>query len=245
MGLSQLFSTSKPLNLLVNGEPEINNKNPIWFNGANIYVKKDKVLNKLFNLNTLNPLNSILKKLFFTFSSSSSVQNSSKPYSSKVQNYSLYCLSHRYCWEKEKHWYNFLYFYGAPSKLGDVPIYLYKQRLVDKDQVPLLGAKIIHTLLKDFHYDELKKMDKQNRISLYELTKTYELIKKSSNLNLNVNSSYTYNDNYMDHYNETDQYNDDTYDDDDRQYTGLPPYHKKKKSNIKKNSNNDNSYDEN
>nr|YP_009184907.1 beta' subunit of RNA polymerase [Jenufa minuta]ALO62980.1 beta' subunit of RNA polymerase [Jenufa minuta] len=158
-----------------------------------------KVVHKWFK--KLHSINSILKKLYFP--NNSFIKNhSSGPNVSKIHNYSLYCVSHRYCWEKEKHWSNFLYYYNAPSKLGDLPISLYKQRLVDNDKVPLLGAKIIHKLLKDFHYDELKKMDKQNRISLYELTKTYEggfnksklikhtqQIKKNSSL-INVNGTY-------------------------------------------------------
>nr|YP_009184840.1 beta' subunit of RNA polymerase [Jenufa perforata]ALO62892.1 beta' subunit of RNA polymerase [Jenufa perforata] len=87
------------------------------------------------------------------------------------QNYSLYCISNRFCWENEKNWSNFVYFFSAPTKIDDKPILTYIERIPSTFSRPFAGANVLQKLLTEFQFQEFKKMDRQNRILLYELNK--------------------------------------------------------------------------
>ena len=112
--------------------------------------------------------------------------------SKESQNYSLYCLSHRFCWENEKDWSNFVYFFSGPTKIDDIPIFTYKERIPNTFNRPFSGAKVLQKLLTEFHFQEFRKMDRQNRILLYELNKEiqkdYFKFDKVINLSEQLNS---------------------------------------------------------
>ena len=118
----------------------------------------------------------------------------------------IYSLSHRELWEQEKDWQDFAYYYYSPTNITDIPIPLYKHRNYDllfsidntltytaSDHFPVQtqyyslgmnintafsGAGLIQKLLNEFNYSELKKMDKQNRILLFEYNKHIKKLKK-------------------------------------------------------------------
>lgn len=124
----------------------------------------------------------------------------------------IYCLSHRELWEQEKDWQDFSYYYYSPTNLTDIPIPFYKHRNYDllfsidntltytaADHFPaqtriytlgmnintaFSGAGLIQKLLNEFNYSELKKMDKQNRILLFEYNKHIKKLKKKMNSGL-------------------------------------------------------------
>lgn len=126
----------------------------------------------------------------------------------------IYCLSHRELWEQEKDWQDFAYYYYSPTNLTDLPIPQYKHRNFDaffyssEREHELLGstnlsttlissqlnsmninttfsgAGLIQNLLNEFNYSELKKMDKQNRILLFEYNKHIKTLKKKMNTGL-------------------------------------------------------------
>jgi DNA-directed RNA polymerase subunit beta' len=117
----------------------------------------------------------------------------------------IYCLSHRELWEQDKDWQDFAYYYYSPTNITDKTIPLYKNRNFDLlfnmddtfastagDYFPTLtiasiagvnintsfsGAGLIQKLLNEFNYTELKKMDKQNRILLFEYNKYVKKLK--------------------------------------------------------------------
>ena len=118
----------------------------------------------------------------------------------------IYCLSHREIWEQEKDWQDFSYYYYSPTNMTDKPIPLYKHRNYDllfsldnnfsytgteyfaankqfyslgmNLNTAFSGAGLIQKLLNEFNYGELKKMDKQNRILLFEYNKHIKKLKK-------------------------------------------------------------------
>ena len=124
----------------------------------------------------------------------------------------IYCLSHRELWEQEKDWQDFSYYYYSPTNLTDIPIPLYKYRNYDllfsidntltftavenfiaqtriyslgmNINTAFSGAGLIQKLLNEFNYSELKKMDKQNRILLFEYNKHIKKLKKKMNSGL-------------------------------------------------------------
>ena len=124
----------------------------------------------------------------------------------------IYTLSHRELWEQEKDWQDFAYYYYSPTNITDIPIPLYKHRNYDllfsidntltytsTDYYPaqtefyslgmnintaFSGAGLIQKLLNEFNYSELKKMDKQNRILLFEYNKHIKKLKKMMNSRL-------------------------------------------------------------
>jgi DNA-directed RNA polymerase beta' subunit len=124
----------------------------------------------------------------------------------------IYCLSHRELWEQEKDWQDFAYYYYSPTNITDKAIPLYKHRNYDllfnidntlayttTDYFPaqtqlyslgmnintaFSGAGLIQKLLNEFNYSELKKMDKQNRILLFEYNKHIKKLKKMMNSRL-------------------------------------------------------------
>nr|YP_009728239.1 beta' subunit of RNA polymerase [Colemanosphaera angeleri]QIA47167.1 beta' subunit of RNA polymerase [Colemanosphaera angeleri] len=123
----------------------------------------------------------------------------------------IYCLSHRELWEQDKDWQDFAYYYYTSISFNrtDIPIPVYKHRNYDilfsmdntfsypssnyftmKTQYYSLGmnintafsgAGLIQKLLNEFNYSELKKMDKQNRIILFEYNKQIQKLKKKMN----------------------------------------------------------------
>jgi DNA-directed RNA polymerase beta' subunit len=122
--------------------------------------------------------------------------NFKKPYSKKRQGTKkaefrnpFYCISHRYLWEKDQYWHVFLIYASAPINIDDFVINQYKNRTVrenfsplrgspltpkvnlKKVGNPLAGAGILKKLVSEFDLKELKKIDKQNRILLYEFSK--------------------------------------------------------------------------
>ena len=112
----------------------------------------------------------------------------------------IYCLSHRELWEQDKDWQDFAYYYYSPGRITDKLIPLYKYRnydslfsidntLSNKSQTEIYslgmnintafsGAGLIQKLLNDFNFTELKKMDKQNRILLFQYNKHVQKLKK-------------------------------------------------------------------
>jgi DNA-directed RNA polymerase beta' subunit len=119
----------------------------------------------------------------------------------------IYCLSHRELWEQEKDWQDFAYYYYSPTNITDRAIPLYKHRNYDllfnidnliqenhnnfnnielyslgmNINTAFSGAGLIQKLLNEFNYSELKKMDKQNRILLFEYNKYIKKLKKMMN----------------------------------------------------------------
>ena len=80
----------------------------------------------------------------------------------------IYTLSHRYRWENDKDWNLFLYYSYAEIHYGDFPIFHYENRVDTSRNSSLIGAGLIQKMLQEFDFDELRKIDKQNRIFLYE-----------------------------------------------------------------------------
>ena len=95
----------------------------------------------------------------------------------------IYCLSHRYRWTTEKDWKQFIDYLGTVPELNDQPIPTYKHRIKNSqnliNETGITGTLLIQNLLEDFNFTELKKIDKQNRILLYELNKDIIRLKKS------------------------------------------------------------------
>nr|YP_009532081.1 RNA polymerase b'-subunit [Volvox africanus]AXZ97313.1 RNA polymerase b'-subunit [Volvox africanus] len=143
-------------------------------------------------------------------SESTSIYKNSLAESVFVNN--IYCLSHRELWEQEKDWQDFSFYYYSPTNLTDIPIPSYKHRNYDllfsidntlrfiaEDtfsaqtkiyslgmnlNTAFSGAGLIQKLLNEFNYSELKKMDKQNRILLFEYNKHIKKLKKKMNTGL-------------------------------------------------------------
>ena len=122
----------------------------------------------------------------------------------KISN-NIYCLSHRELWDQEKDWQDFAYYYYSPTQLTDLIIPLYENRSYDllfnfdRTQISLnnyvsenginintsfSGAGLIQKLLNDMgSISELKKIDQQNRILLFEYNKHLKKLKqKKKNL---------------------------------------------------------------
>nr|YP_009238360.1 beta subunit of RNA polymerase [Bracteacoccus aerius]AMO01237.1 beta subunit of RNA polymerase [Bracteacoccus aerius] len=96
----------------------------------------------------------------------------------------VYCLSHRYCWNLERNWQYFSYYNSAQGNFDDFIIPCYKHRLIStitshdvSIENTIAGAAIIQKLLLELNPKELRKMDKQNRILLYELNKKISKLK--------------------------------------------------------------------
>nr|YP_009632320.1 RNA polymerase beta' subunit [Parallela transversalis]AYQ22909.1 RNA polymerase beta' subunit [Parallela transversalis] len=90
----------------------------------------------------------------------------------------IYLLSHRFIWKKEKDWRSFFFYVSAFPDFIDLPISYYQNRIPNNESVNLIGAGIIQRLLSELNIDELKKVDKQNRIVLYEFTKEITQLKR-------------------------------------------------------------------
>ena len=95
----------------------------------------------------------------------------------------IYCLSHRYRWTTEKDWKQFIDYFGSVPDIRDNQIPNYKNRIQNSQNLAnesgITGTLLIQKLLEDFNFSELKKIDKQNRILLYELNKNLIRLKKS------------------------------------------------------------------
>lgn len=109
----------------------------------------------------------------------------------------IYCLSHRERWESENDW-NFLYYFVSSPYLDGQVISNYTNRyknaygttLTDSNltyqnisfnlqkSTLFSGPGIVQHLLSEFNFYEIKKMDKQNRILLYQLNKQIFKLKK-------------------------------------------------------------------
>jgi DNA-directed RNA polymerase beta' subunit len=113
----------------------------------------------------------------------------------------IYCLSHRERWEVENDW-NFLYYFISAPFLGGQIIPNYKDRFENgygtnfaareydatltyqnisfnlQKSAYFSGPGIVQQLLNEFNFYEIKKMDKQNRILLYQLNKQIFKLKK-------------------------------------------------------------------
>jgi DNA-directed RNA polymerase beta' subunit len=119
----------------------------------------------------------------------------------------VYSLSHRERWETEKDWYIFSLFNSATVEYLDTPIVAYKKRLfsysfdfmnASEETIKSLalpkkslhvqeviysnsfysGPGIVKQLLNEFDFNEIKKLDKQNRLLLYQLNKVIFKLKK-------------------------------------------------------------------
>ena len=104
-------------------------------------------------------------------------------FNNKAIHNNIYCLSHRYRWSIEKDWKQFIDYLGSIPDLNDNPIVNYKARIKNSqnlvNETGITGTILIQKLLQDFNFTELKKIDKQNRILLYELNKNLIRLKKS------------------------------------------------------------------
>nr|YP_009185231.1 beta' subunit of RNA polymerase [Bracteacoccus giganteus]ALO63536.1 beta' subunit of RNA polymerase [Bracteacoccus giganteus] len=96
----------------------------------------------------------------------------------------VYCLSHRYCWNLERNWQYFSYYNWAQGEFDDLIIPRYQHRIISEIASPdvnvdntIAGAAIIQKCLSELNPKELRKMDKQNRILLYELNKKISKLK--------------------------------------------------------------------
>jgi DNA-directed RNA polymerase beta' subunit len=121
--------------------------------------------------------------------------------SSKNLYNNIYSLSHRERWEGENDW-NFLYYF-ITAPFNEAPLIPnYKNRyenilsmnlndsdlnfqnisgnLQKKQSAFFSGPGIIQQLLTEFNFYEIKKMDKQNRILLYQLNKQIFKLKRHS-----------------------------------------------------------------
>jgi DNA-directed RNA polymerase subunit beta' len=120
--------------------------------------------------------------------------------SGKKLSNNIYCISHRELWEQEKDWQDFAYFYYSPTVLTDLIIPSYENRSYeslfnfDRTLISLnndvsenginintsfSGAGLIQKLLNDMgSLSELKKIDKQNRILLFEYNKHLKKLKQ-------------------------------------------------------------------
>nr|YP_009240240.1 beta subunit of RNA polymerase [Ankyra judayi]AMO01332.1 beta subunit of RNA polymerase [Ankyra judayi] len=109
--------------------------------------------------------------------------NSFNVFNNKALTNNIYCLSHRYRWSTERDWKQFIDYFGSVPELNDSPIPTYKTRIKNSqtmlNQNGITGTLLIQKLLHDFNFTELKKIDKQNRILLYELNKNLIRLKKS------------------------------------------------------------------
>jgi DNA-directed RNA polymerase beta' subunit len=109
--------------------------------------------------------------------------NSFNVFNNKALTNNIYCLSHRYRWSTERDWKQFIDYFGSVPELNDSPIPNYKTRIKNSqnmlNQNGITGTLLIQKLLHDFNFTELKKIDKQNRILLYELNKNLIRLKKS------------------------------------------------------------------
>jgi DNA-directed RNA polymerase subunit beta' len=88
----------------------------------------------------------------------------------------IYTLSHRRLWETEKESQNLILYLFTGAEPSDTIIPIYNNRL-KTDSLNIFGAGIIHKLLLEFDVNEQKKIDKQNRILLYQLNKKIERLK--------------------------------------------------------------------
>jgi DNA-directed RNA polymerase beta' subunit len=159
-----------------------------------------------YSFKMLEPLN---KEKSFNkngFTSSSATNQNTKILNKKLYN-NIYCLSHRERWEVENDW-NFLYYFMTAPFLDGQLIPNYKIRYqngygtefsntgndYDYDETLTYqnisfdyqksaffsGPGIVQQLLTEFNFYEIKKMDKQNRILLYQLNKQIFKLKKHS-----------------------------------------------------------------
>nr|AXB71863.1 RNA polymerase b'-subunit [Chlamydomonas sp. UWO 241] len=131
--------------------------------------------------------------LFRTFELNTTLDSSKNLYNN------IYSLSHRERWEGENDW-NFLYYF-ITAPFNEAPLIPnYKNRyenilsmhLNDSDlnfqnisgnlkkSAFFSGPGIIQQLLTEFNFYEIKKMDKQNRILLYQLNKQIFKLKRHS-----------------------------------------------------------------
>nr|YP_009632804.1 RNA polymerase beta' subunit [Spermatozopsis similis]AYQ95156.1 RNA polymerase beta' subunit [Spermatozopsis similis] len=92
----------------------------------------------------------------------------------------MYALSHRYRWELEKDWSSFLYYNYAAVEYSDSPIGVYQERIETNNTNYFAGAGVIQKLLQELDFDELRKIDKQNRILLYDFHKKLAELKSLS-----------------------------------------------------------------
>lgn len=133
---------------------------------------------------------------FFSLDSLKTLQLNKQQNPSKKLYNNIYSLSHRERWEGENDW-DFLYYFMMPlseSEEGSI-IANYKIRYNNLPEVGInsknsdssfnfpgissnlqktaffSGPGIIQQLLREFNFYEIKKMDKQNRILLYQLNK--------------------------------------------------------------------------
>lgn len=133
--------------------------------------------------------------LFRTFELNTTLDSSKNLYNN------IYSLSHRERWEGENDW-NFLYYF-ITAPFNEAPLIPnYKNRyenilsmnlndsdlnfqnisgnLQKKQSAFFSGPGIIQQLLTEFNFYEIKKMDKQNRILLYQLNKQIFKLKRNS-----------------------------------------------------------------
>jgi DNA-directed RNA polymerase beta' subunit len=89
----------------------------------------------------------------------------------------MYVLSHRYRWELDKDWSCFLYYNYAAVEYADHSIFAYQDRVERNNTNSFAGAGVIQKLLQELDFDELRKIDKQNRILLYDFHKNLANLK--------------------------------------------------------------------
>lgn len=95
---------------------------------------------------------------------------------------SIYCLSYKELWNQETGWQYFSYYSLAPRKFEDLSMPVYKRRGFEcfnqeKTRMVQTGAEFVQNLLFEFNTKELQKMDRQNRLFLYDFNKKISILK--------------------------------------------------------------------
>lgn len=137
------------------------------------------------------------KNIIFKKSTNNFENNKTSSIGTKTLFNNIYCLSHRERWESENDW-NFLYYFVSSPYLDGQVISNYTNRYKNAYGTTLnesnltyqnisfnlqkstlfSGPGIVQHLLSEFNFYEIKKMDKQNRILLYQLNKQIFKLKK-------------------------------------------------------------------
>ena len=146
-----------------------------------ILAKKDYFLNNQNYVNQKNAfLNSSRNSNQFFFKKTK-LPKIKKGFSLQNFKNNISCLSHRCRWKNDKNWLDFSNYFLAKRNFGDSIIPCYKNRVLNTiewvSDNTIAGASIIQRLLLELNSNELRKMDKQNRILLYELTKKIQKLK--------------------------------------------------------------------
>lgn len=178
-------------------EEALQNKNFSWKIPASVTLYKKIGARKALFFLEAAARHSKAKNIFLKASNNYFEMNKPSSMSAKTLFNNIYCLSHRERWETENDW-NFLYYFVSSPYLDGQVISNYTNRYKNAYATTLnesnltyqnisfnlqkstlfSGPGIVQHLLSEFNFYEIKKMDKQNRILLYQLNKQIFKLKK-------------------------------------------------------------------